>query len=64
MDLHAPNVDLLAILLVSQQLRGSIGWRTTLCVTVQLSVHSFNIFLIAKTKICKAITLVLVDLAS
>ena len=52
MDLHAPNVDLFAILLVAQQLRSSIGWGPTLCVAVQLSLLTFNIFLIAKTKIC------------
>ena len=52
MDLHAPNVDLLAILLVSQQLRGSIGWRTTLCVAVNWAMLTLNKFLIAKTKVC------------
>jgi hypothetical protein len=50
-DLHAPNIDLLAILFVAQQLRGSIGWGPTLCVAVDWTMLTLNKFLIAKAKV-------------
>ena len=51
MDLHAPNVDLLAILFVSKQLRCSIGWRSTLCVAVDWTIFTLNKLLITETKV-------------
>lgn len=51
MDLHAPNVDLFAVLLVAQQLRSSIGWGPTLCVAVDWTMLTLNELLIAETKV-------------